>query len=74
MRKLVFGVYGQVLHKLVCTVIEKDEKLEILNIGRRGLILTICVAKTKLLISCAVTAHLWLICYNTYVKGCERNR
>ena len=36
-RKPIFGVSVQVRHKLVCTVSEKGQELEILDLGRRGI-------------------------------------
>ena len=51
MRKPVFGVSDQVRHKPSCTTTEDSKKLEILVLGRRGIVLS--VAKTKALISCA---------------------
>ena len=50
-------VFEQVRHKLSCTSTEQCQMLEILDIGRRGIVL-ISVAKTKALISFAVTAKL----------------
>ena len=45
------------LTKTACAHIEDSQKLEISDLGIRG-IFTIRVAKTKALISCAVTAQL----------------
>ena len=47
----------QVRHKPVYAVSEKGQKLKILYLSGKG-IGTIRVAKTKVLISCAVTAQL----------------
>ena len=40
MRKPVFGISDQVQHKLGCTAIEDDERLEILDLRRRGIALS----------------------------------
>ena len=40
-RKPVFGVSDQVGDKLVCAVTDKSENLEILDICRRGLVLSV---------------------------------
>ena len=56
LRKPTIWVSEQVRHRPVCTVTEDEEKLEILDVRRRGF--TICVVNTKTLISCAVTAQL----------------
>ena len=57
MRKPTVWVSDQVRHNLACTVTEEGKKLEISDLGRRGFF-SICVAKTKAQISCAVTAQL----------------
>ena len=44
-------------HKPGCTTTEDSKRLEILDLERRGIV-TICVAKTKALISCTVIAQL----------------
>ena len=49
-------VFEQVQHKMVCTIIEDGQKLEILDLESRNR--TIHVAKTKALISFVVTAKL----------------
>ena len=56
MRKLTTWGFGQVRHKVAPTVTEDGWKLEISDLRRRDR--TICVAKTKALISSAVTAQL----------------
>ena len=56
MTKPVFGVSDQVQHKPGCTAIKNGCMLEILDSGSRGIILSI--AKTKALISWAVTVQL----------------
>ena len=38
--KLVFGVSDQVQHKLGCTAIEDGKRLELLDLERRGIELT----------------------------------
>ena len=38
-RKLVFGVSDQVSHKPGCTATEDSQKLEILYLGSRGIVL-----------------------------------
>ena len=55
-RKQTIWVSDQVRHKPGCTVTEEGKKLEILGFKKRNC--TICVAKTKALISFAVTAKL----------------
>ena len=57
-RKPVFGVSDLVRHKPGCAVIEDGLRLEISDLRRRGIHCTIRVAKTKALISFAVTAKL----------------
>ena len=57
MRKPVFGVFDLVPHKPGCTTIEDGERLEI-SAFRKKRDCTIHVAKTKALISFAVTAKL----------------
>ena len=54
MRKPVFGVVDQVGQKQDCTAIEYGWRLEILDLGTRDC--SIFIAKTKALISWAVTA------------------
>ena len=39
MRKLVFGVSDKVPHKLGCTATEDGQRLEILDLGSRGIVL-----------------------------------
>ena len=41
MRKPTIWVYYQVRHKPVCTVIEEGQKLETLDISRRGIVLSV---------------------------------
>ena len=74
LRKLVFGVSDKVRHKPVCAVTEDGKRLEILDLGRRGIVLsmypcTIHVAKTKALISFAVTAKLICVFVFAYAKS-----
>ena len=54
--KLVFGVTDQVRHESGCTVSAEGYKLEGSDLARRE-ISTVHVAKTKALISVAVTAQ-----------------
>ena len=56
-RKPVFGVSDQVQHKQGCTAKGDGSRLETSDLERRGIALS-RVAKTKALISCAVTAQL----------------
>ena len=51
-RKPVVGVFDQVPHKPGCTTTEDGERLEISDLGSRGIVL-IRVVKTKALISFA---------------------
>ena len=46
----------QVRQKPACTVIDKGYRLEIFYLCRRGIVLSVYIAKTKALISFAVTA------------------
>ena len=39
-RKPVFGVFGQVLHKLGCTATEDGQRPEISDLGSRGIVLS----------------------------------
>ena len=57
-RKPVLGGSNQVLHKLGCTVTEDGKRLENMDLESRGIVQSL--AKTKVLISCTLTA--WLIC------------
>ena len=57
MRKSVFGVIDQVRHKLGCIANVDDYRLEISDLGGKGLALSHNVAKTKKIISCAVTTQ-----------------
>ena len=66
MRKLVFRVSNQVQHKPGCIATEDGERLEISDLGIRG------VAKTKMLITCAVTVTKQLIC--TFVFAYAKSR
>ena len=40
MRKPVLGVSNQVSHKLGCTATENGKRLEILDLGRKGIVLS----------------------------------
>ena len=40
-RKPVFGVFDQVRHKPGCTVIEDGQRLEISDLGSRGIVLSV---------------------------------
>ena len=61
-RTPVFGLSDQGLHKPGCTATEDGLRLEISDLGRN-----ILVAKTKALISCAVTAQ--LICVFVFANA-----
>ena len=61
-RKPVFGVSDQVKHKTACASTEDGWKLEILDLRRRGIVLS-----TKALNSFAVTAK--LICAFVFAKA-----
>ena len=63
MRKQVFGVSDQVLHKPGCTATEDGCRLEISYLGR------VRIAKTKALISFAVTAKLICVFVFAYAKS-----
>ena len=67
-RNPVFGVSDQVQHKPGCAFTEDDERLEISDLARRGIVL-ICVAKVKELISCAVTVQLICVSVLAYIKS-----
>ena len=58
MRKPVYGMSEQVQHKPACTATEDGYMLEISDLGSRGIVLYFNTAKTKALISCAVTKQL----------------
>ena len=58
LRKSGFGVSDQVRHKPGATATEDGQGLEISDLGSRGVVLSIRIAKTKALISCTVTAQL----------------
>ena len=70
-RKPVFGVSDQVLHKPGCRHTEDGKRLEILYLGStcRGFVSSY-VAKTKALISFAVTAK--LICFFVFAYAKSR--
>ena len=68
-RKPVFGVSDQVGHKQGSAATENGKRLEILDLGSRGIVLPL-VAKTKALISCAVvTVHLICAFVFAYAKS-----
>ena len=56
-RKPVFWVSDLVRHKLGCAITEYGKRLEISDLGRRGINCTIQVAKTKALICFFVFAY-----------------
>ena len=58
MRKLVFWLSDKVPHKPGCTATEDCQRLEISDLSSRGIVLSVSIAKTKALISFAVTAKL----------------
>ena len=64
MRKPVFMVLYQVRHKSGCTATEDDKRLEILDLGRRGIVVA------KALFSCAVMTQLICAFVFTYAKSC----
>ena len=66
-RKPFFGVSDQVQHKPGCTATEDGLRLEISEF-RKKRDWTICVAKTKVLISCAITAQLICAFVFAYAK------
>ena len=66
-RKAVFRVSDQVRHKAVCTTTEDGLRLEIFGF-RKKRDCTIFVVKTKVLVSCAVTAQLICTFIFTYAK------
>ena len=68
-RKLVFRVSDQVQHKAGCTTTEDGYRLEILDLGRRGMVRSIHAAKSKALISCVVTAQLICAFVFAYMKS-----
>ena len=67
-RKPVFEVSDQVLHKPGCTAKGDGQRLKISGYQRRGIVLFYNIAKSKVLISCVVTAH--LIC--AFVLACAK--
>ena len=70
-RKPVFEVFDQVRHKPGCTATEGGLRLEISDLDRSGIALSTDVAKTKALISFAVTAK--LICVFVFEYGLGAN-
>ena len=68
MRKPVFGVSDLVRHKPGCVVTEDGLRLEISDLGSSR-DCSICVAKTKALISGAVTAQLICVFVFAYAKS-----
>ena len=67
MRKPVFGVSNQVPHKPGCTATGDGTKLELSDLGSRGIVLS--VVRKKALISFAVTAKLICVFVFAYVKS-----
>ena len=65
-RKPVFGVYNQVRHKPGCTATVDGYRLEISNLEVEG-VYYLTVAKTTVLISCAVTVQLICVLVFTYM-------
>ena len=47
MRKPIFGDYDQVQHKAGCTAIEDGWRLEISELGTRGIVISTYVVKVK---------------------------
>ena len=68
-RKPVFRVSDLVRHKPGCAVTEDGQRLEILYLGSRGIVLASYVVKTKALISFAVTAQLISAFVFAYAKS-----
>ena len=69
MRKPVFRVSEQIRHKPGCTDTEDRKRFEILDLEKKR-DCTICIEKTKALISCAFTAQLiW-----AFVFSCAKIR
>ena len=68
-RKPVFGVFNQIRHNPGCQTTEDNKRLELSKFMKKR-DCTIYVAKTKALISCAVTAQ--LIC--AFVFACAKSR
>ena len=68
-RKPVFGVSDLVRHKPGCTATEDGYRLEVSDVGSRGIVYSIHIAKTKALISCAVTAQLICVFVFAYAKS-----
>ena len=66
-RKPVFRVSDTVLHKPACIVAKEGNKLELLIISKRRIVLSE-KAKTEALISCAVTAQLLCAFVFTHAK------
>ena len=67
-RKPVFGVSDQVRHKPDCTATEHGYRLEISDLSSKGES-TIHIAKTKALISFAVTTKLICVFVIAYAKS-----
>ena len=55
-------------HKPGCAATEDEENLEISDLESRGIALSTCVAKTKVLISFALTAKLICVFVFAYAK------
>ena len=68
MRKPVFEVSCQVRHKPGCTATEDGQRLEISDLGSYERDCTIYVAKSKALISFAVTAKVICVFVFAYAK------
>ena len=69
LRKPVFGVSDLVRHKPGCTATEDAYRLEISDLGSRGIHGTFRVAKTKALISFRVTAKLICVFVFAYAES-----
>ena len=67
-RKPVFGVSDQVRHKYGCTATEDGYRLEISDLGSRRNVLSVYL-KTKVLISCVVSAQLICSFVFAYAKS-----
>ena len=67
-RKPIFEVFDLVPHKPCCTTTQDGQRHEISDLGSRGIV-TIYVAKTKALISFAVTVKLICVFVFAYAKS-----
>ena len=68
-RKPVFGVSDQVWHKLGCTATEDSYRLQILDQGSRGIVLSICSKNKDADQLCGYSATDLRICFCIYAKS-----